>query len=117
MIFGPKYKYNFKNRLKSKVWAIIGLLALFLVGVIVIVSIVGLPQAKSDVYNLNSNSSSLTYEFLENDKLVIDAGKFFYDPDNSTLKYNVSGLDNIKAVITGKIITFYPDNGWSGTER
>ncbi|HYD03396.1 MAG TPA: hypothetical protein VEC16_03795 [Alphaproteobacteria bacterium] len=117
MIFGPKYKYNFKNRLKSKTWVIITLLALFLVGVIAVIVLVGLPQTQTQVYNLSTNESSLTYEWLENDKLTIDAGKFFYDPDNSTLRYNVTGLKNIKAIVSGKIITFYPDKGWSGTEK
>jgi hypothetical protein len=115
-IRSPKYQYNFKNRLKSKLWILLGLAVLFLIGVAVVLTFAGLPKTQSQIYSLETDESKLIYEWLEDDKYVLDAGKFFYDPDNSTLKYTVSGLDNIKAVVSGKMITFYPDKDWSGTE-
>jgi hypothetical protein len=116
LIRGPNYPYKFRNRLKSKISVIIFLTALFLIGVILVILIAGLPKNQMQVYNLTTNSSELTYEWLENEKYVLDASNLFYDPENSTLKYNVTGLKNIKAVINAKTITFYPDKGWSGTE-
>jgi hypothetical protein len=116
LIIGPHYPYNFKKRLRSKTSEAIFLIALLLIGLVAVLVFVGLPKTQTQVYNLTNNDSELTYEWLSDDKYVLDAGKFFYDPENSTLQYNVSGLTHIKPVIVGKTITFYSDLDWSGIE-
>ncbi|MGV8140986.1 MAG: hypothetical protein ACP5NW_00940, partial [Candidatus Woesearchaeota archaeon] len=116
LIVGPHYPYNFWNRFKSKASVIVFLLVLFLIGLILVLSFVGLPKSEREVYNLTVNTSGLTYEWLQNDKYVLDVSPFFYDPDNMSLDYSVEGLDKIKAIIDDKIISFYPSYGWSGTE-
>jgi len=117
LIRGPNYPYKFRNRLKSKMSIMIFLIVLFLIGVVIVVLVAGLPKTHEQVYNLKTNSSELTYEWLENDNYVLDTSKLFYDPENNTLKYNVTGIKNIKAVTTSKTITFYPNKDWSGTEH
>jgi hypothetical protein len=59
----------------------------------------------------------MTYEWLQDEKFMLDVSKFFYDPENTSLRYEVEGLEHINAVSNGNIITFYPDKGWSGTEK
>ncbi|MGV8086380.1 MAG: hypothetical protein ACP5N1_01990 [Candidatus Woesearchaeota archaeon] len=117
LIRGPNYPYKFKNRLKSKTSTIIFLIALLIIGIVLVVIIAGLPQTQTQVYNLTTNNSELTYEWLQDNTYSLDASKLFYDPENSTLKYEVTGLDNIKAISSGNKITFYPDKGWSGIEH
>jgi hypothetical protein len=117
LIRGPNYPYNFWNRFKSKASVIVFLLVIFLIGMILVVSFVGLPKTKGEIYNLTINSSGLTYEWLQDDKYVLDVSQFFYDPENRTLEYSVEGLENIKAIVNGKMISFYPKYGWSGTEH
>ncbi len=116
IIKGPHYQYNFWNRFKSKAVVLLLLIVLFFVGVVLVVSLVGLPQTQAQVYNLTSDASELKYEWLQDDKYVLDVSQFFYDPENATLKYEVVGLNHIKAVNTGKSITFYSEYGWSGVE-
>ncbi len=117
LVRGPNYPYKFKNRLKSKVPVMIFLMALFLVGVILVIIVAGLPKNEAQVYNLTTNNSELTYEWLQDDKYTLDVSKLFYDPENSTLNYKVTGIKNIKAIVKDQTITFYPNKGWSGTER
>jgi hypothetical protein len=87
------------------------------VGVIIVITTVGFPKTHEQVYNLTSSDSELTYEWLQGDSYVLDVSKFFYDPENSTLRYEVTGLTHIKTSSSNKKITFYPDKGWSGTEH
>lgn len=119
LVRGPHYPYNFWNRVKSKGSVIVLLAVIFLVGVIVVITTVGFPQTHEQVYNLTQNDSSLTYEWLQDEKYTLDISKFFYDPDNSTLKYEITELKHIQVVGSSdsKKITFYPDKGWSGTEH
>jgi len=116
LIKGPHYSYNFRNRFKSKTSVLIFLIVLFLIGVILVVSLAGFPKTNAQVYNLNSNDTELTYEWLQDGKYTLDVSKFFYDPENATLNYNVTGLKHIKAITSGNIITFYSELGWSGVE-
>ena len=116
LVKGPHYPYNFKNRLKAKTSVLVFLIVLLLIGVILVVSLAGFPQTHAQVYNLTSNNSELTYEWLQDDKYVLDVSKFFNSPENATLRYNVSGLTHIKAISSGSSITFYSDLGWSGVE-
>jgi hypothetical protein len=117
LIIGPHYPYNFWNRLKSKIPVVIFLFVIFLIGLILVISFTGLPKTHEEVYNLTVNDSGLTYEWLEDDKFVLNVDQFFYDPENRTLDYNVEGLENIKAISKDKVISFYPRYGWSGTEH
>lgn len=116
LIIGPHYPYKFSNRFKSKTSVLIFLIVLFLIGFVLVITFAGLPKTESQVYNLRTNSSQLTYEWLQDGKYTLDVSGLFYDPENTTLNYNVSGLKHIKPVINGNIITFYSDLGWSGVE-
>jgi hypothetical protein len=117
LIKGPHYPYNFKNRFKAKTSVLVFLIVLFLVGLILVITVVGFPKTQAQVYNLTTNNTELRYDWLQDNKYVLDVSQFFYSPENSTLKYTVQGLKNIKAVASGNTITFYPDLGWSGVER
>jgi hypothetical protein len=116
LIVGPHYPYKFSNRFKAKIPILILLVVVFLMGLVFVLTFSGLPKTESQVYNLTNDASELRYEWLQDSKYVLDISKFFYDPDNATLKYNVSGIKNIKAIIEGKQVTFYPNSGWSGVE-
>ena len=116
MIVGPKYPYNFWNRFKMKVPVLILLVVIFLVGLILVITLAGYPKTQSQVYNLTTNASSLRYEWLQNNNYVLDVTSLFYSPENSSLKYTVTGLSHIKTSVNGRLITFYPDYGWSGVE-
>jgi len=117
LIVGPHYPYKFSNRFKTKTSALVFLIVLFLVGLILVITAVGLPKTEAQVYNLTTNNTGLRYEWLQDGKYVLDVSKFFYSPENSTLKYDTVGLKNIKTVINGNSITFYPNLGWSGVEK
>ena len=54
---------------------------------------------------------------MQNDKYVLDIGPYFQSPDNNSLAYKVSEMNNIKTIIDGNLITFYPDLGWNGTRN
>jgi hypothetical protein len=117
LIRGPHYPYKFWNRVKAKTSVIVLLLVILLVGTIIVVTTVGLPKTHDQVYNLTVNDSELTYEWLQDDKYVLDVSKFFYDPENNTLRYEAEGLKHIKAASVGTKMTFYPEQGWSGIEH
>jgi len=116
LIVGPKYPYKFKNRFKAKVPVLILLTVVFLIGLILVITFAGFPKTQSQVYNLTTNASELRYEWLEDNSYSLNAKPLFFDPENRTLTYAVSGIHNIKAVTNNNVITFYPDMGWSGTE-
>ena len=65
---------------------------------------------------MTTNNTELTYEWLQDEKYVLDASKFFYSPENNTLRYEVTGLKHIQTISSDQKITFYPDQGWSGAE-
>jgi hypothetical protein len=116
LIKGPHYPYNFKSRLKAKMSVVVFLTAIFLIGLILVVLIAGIPKSNTEIYELKISDSDLEYEWLQDKKFQLDVSKFFYDPEDGALRYEVSGLDNIKATVNGNLITFYPDRKWSGTE-
>lgn len=116
LVKGPHYPYNFGNRFKAKMSVLVFLIMLFLIGVILVMMIAGIPKEHTEVYNLTNSDSELRYEWLQDDKFMLDISRFFYDPENTTLKYEVSGLEHINAVSNGDVITFYPEKGWNGTE-
>ena len=116
LIRGPHYPYKFWNRVKAKTSVIVFLIVLFLIGLILVITVAGFPKTHAQVYNLTASDSELTYEWLQDEKYVLDVSKFFYSPENSTLKYEVVGLKHIQTSSSGQKITFYPDQGWSGFE-
>jgi len=116
LIKGPKYPYKFSNRLKAKIPVIIILMVIFLLGAVLVIMFAGLPKTQSQVYNLTTNTSELRYEWLQDNSYTLDVGAFFYDPENTTMRFSVSGLKHIKAIVDAKSVTFYPDLGWSGIE-
>ena len=93
------------------------MIAIFIIGVIIVVVSTGFPQTYTQIYNLSTNASQLRFEWLENDHYNLDVSPFFKSPENNTLHYKVSDMKDIKASVDGSIITFYPDYGWSGIEN
>jgi hypothetical protein len=114
MIKGPHYPYKLGNRIKQKLPILIVLLVIFLIGLAFVIMIAGLPKTHDQVYNLTSDYQQLEFETLQDNKFILNVGSFFIDPDNNTLLYNVSDMENIKAVVKDAQVILYPDLGFSG---
>jgi hypothetical protein len=116
LIWGPKYPYKFWNRVKSKTPALVLLIVVFLVALGLVIILAGLPKTHTEVYNITTNASALRFEWLQNDKYVLDVSTFFTDPDANMLSYNVSTIQGITSSVQKNKITFYPNPGFSGTK-
>jgi len=117
IMVGPNYPYKLWNRVKLKLPILLMLIAIFILGIILVLTFYGFPKTNAQIYNLTTNASQLRFEWMQNDKYVLDIGPYFQSPDNNSLAYKVSEMNNIKTIIDGNLITFYPDLGWNGTRN
>ena len=116
-IRGPHYPYKFWNRVKYKLPILAVLVAVFILGLILVIMLAGFPKSYSQAYNLTQDYTTLKFEVLQDRTFALDAGNYFTDADNNTLTYRVKDSTHIKTRINKNIVTFYPDLGWSGTEK
>lgn len=116
-IVGPHYPYKLSNRIKQKMPILIALLIVFIVALVLVMVLADRPKTNNEVYGLNTSVQELRFEILENGKYTIDAKQFFSDPDDNSLRYEVSGMNDVKSGVDKSIITLTPDTGWSGTRK
>lgn len=117
MVIGPHYPYKLSNRIRQKMPILIALLIVFIIALVLVLVLVDTPKTNTDIYGLNTSVQELRFEILENDKYIIDAKQLFSDPDDNSLRYEVSGMSDVKSTVDKGIITLYPDYGWSGTRK
>jgi len=115
MIVGPHYPFKLSNRIKQKLPLLVALLSVFIVALVLVLVLSDRPKTNNEVYGLNTSLQDLRFELLENEKYLLDASQFFTDPDQNTLSYEVSPMNDVKSEVKKNIITFYPNVRWSGT--
>lgn len=115
MLVGPHYPYKLSNRIKQKLPILVALLVVFIVALVLVLVLADRPKTNNEVYGLNTSVQDLRFEILENEKYVLDASQFFTDPDQNSLTYEVSIMNDVKSSVKNNIITLTPDLGWSGS--
>ena len=114
LITSPHYPYKLQNRIKQK-WGVAMILTIiFVIALAFVIIFVGFPKASTHVYNINTSLQDMRFEWVENEKYILDAKQFFDDPDKNTLRYEVSPMKNINAVVRDGNIYLIPDSGWFG---
>lgn len=115
MVIGPHYPYKLHNRIKQKLPILLALIVIFIIALVLVFVIVDKPKTSNEIYGLNTSLQDLRFEILENNEYVIDAKQFFTDPDDNSLRYEVSEIKDVKSKVDKNIITLSPDFGWYGT--
>ncbi|MBR9693006.1 hypothetical protein GOV07_03705 [Candidatus Woesearchaeota archaeon] len=63
------------------------------------------------------DESGLVFQWYENERLTINLGDYFTDPDSDWLEYTATQPGNIAVVIDDDVATLIPERNWAGSDR
>ncbi len=104
-------------------WSETGLLALkaililLLLVVVVTLALAPVPPKATSYEEPLVDSSGLVFQWYENERYVIDLGRYFEDPDADWLEFTATQPANIAVAITDGEAVLTPERNWAGEDK